>query len=465
MPYILLVIIPIVAGILVYVSRNLPRASLAVCAGTLLAEVYLTVTIQTTEYAAFPGAVFLLTPLTRLFLVLFIVVIGLILLSGSSLGQGKNLAPAGLITLGLTSGLLTFQDPFVVSLLLQGTSLTIVFAAVDEPKDKGGRSFGVLVSAGLKYLIITTFSTVCLILAFVMVDKFRLHPDQLFLLKIIAAALTVGFGLRMSAIPFPFWLADVAEEASPLVTGLIVGVTNIAALIFFIGVLQLVPVLFSANQAATQMLLVGSILTSVFGGLLALGQKDLKRLLAFSTVDAVGYILFGVATLSAIGLTGAIFAAISLSILKTLLFVCAGTIEHFSGDEESGKGFGGLVARLPVTTFGLVVGSLGMIGVPPFSGFVGKLMVYQAAAQLGPWWVISLAAASSLPVVYYARAVYSLFSRVDEDQTIVIRREPWSVIGVIVFLILVVIGLGVYPSPLVHEIGNAVREFTFLRPV
>jgi formate hydrogenlyase subunit 3/multisubunit Na+/H+ antiporter MnhD subunit len=462
--YLLLILIPIGGGVLVYVSGRIPWAPHVLTATTVVAGLYLVATIPTQPYTLMPGTAFSLTSLGRIFLFLFFGLVGLILLSGAGTRQGRNLAPAGLTILGLVGGVLTVQDIFVACLLLQATSLTIVFAAVDNPLGLGGDAFRILISAGLKYLTITTFASVCLIIAFVMADRLRLHPDQLTLLKIIGASLAVGFGLRISALPFPFWLADVAEESSPLVTALIVAVINVSSLLFFFEALQLVPVLFSADPAAMQILLAGSVLTSLIGGLLAMGQKDLRRLLAFSTVDSVGFVLFGVATMSAVGVTGAIFAAISLAVLKTLLFVCAASIEHYARKEGGSRDLTGLIARLPVTTLGLVVGALGVIGLPPFSGFVGKLMIYQAAAQLGARWVVVLAVVNCLPLVYYARAVYSLIDRQAEEKAVTIAREPWSVIAVILCLVVAVIALGVYPTPLVQEIGKAVQLYTFLKP-
>jgi len=258
-----------------------------------------------------------------------------------------------------------------------------------------------------------------------------------------ALLLTAVF-VKLAAVPVLFWLLSLADELPALVLGLIIAVVDIAAFgEFWIGVQQIPSALTPSS------LLFGfAATTSFLAALLMLSQRSLKRLLVLSTVEDVGFLLLGLASVDAIGIDGALYAAVTHALAKALLFTClvapeaAGALDHQPSS---------LAIRYPVSTFGFLFGMLAMLGVPPTFGFAGRWRLYTAALHVAPAFAAVFVVSSIFALIAYTLAL----SRVwwgpanlsnslpqNEAQT---PREPLLIQFVIVALVALLLIGGAWP--------------------
>jgi multicomponent Na+:H+ antiporter subunit D len=268
------------------------------------------------------------------------------------------------------------------------------------------------------------------------------------LARVVVCLLLAGFALKLALVPFYFWLPEVATAAAPMTTALIVSVVDIAAFAELARLRETAPWIFGTASGVW----VGIALLSMFGGaLLALAQTDIKRMLAFSTIDDMGYLLLGLVAGPGLGLTGALIGAVSHALLKVLLFGAVGIAERGTGSPLT-FARRGLAGSYPVSAAAFIVGALGMIGVPPILGFAGRWRLYLAGAQLGGIGLtVAMMAATGLSLLYYVRAAHHIW--LGEAAGSVTRREPPLAAFVLVLLMVLVVVLGLYPAGLTTLLG------------
>jgi multicomponent Na+:H+ antiporter subunit D len=265
------------------------------------------------------------------------------------------------------------------------------------------------------------------------------HPLE----NVAVGLLATGFGLKLALVPFYFWLPAVAEWAAPMTAALIISVVDMSAFTELVHLRQVAPWVFKTHAVVW----LAMALLSMYGGaLLALAQRNLKRMLAFSTVDDLGYLLLGVLVGSTLGLTGALVGALSHALVKVLLFGAVGIAEQRMGKTLTLDNSHGLAARFPATGVAFIVGSFGMIGVPPFLGFAGRWRLYLSGSQYGgPVLVVTMVLASGLTLLYYARAIHRVWLGAQDEQALT-GPEPTMAIAVLMVLSVLILFLGVFPT-------------------
>jgi multicomponent Na+:H+ antiporter subunit D len=204
-----------------------------------------------------------------------------------------------------------------------------------------------------------------------------------------------GFGLKSAVMPFHAWLPDAHSSAPAPISAMLSGV-----LIKTLGVYALVRLFYNVMGAPPlflHMFLVLGAVSIILGNILAVGQWDFKRLLAYSSIGQVGYILLGLGLNTALGIAGAVFHLINHAVFKSLLFYDAGAVETALGTRDL-REMGNISKRLPVTSGTSMVASLAISGIPPFNGFFSKLVIIIAAVQ------------ARQPVFALAAVVGSLFT-------------------------------------------------------
>jgi NADH:ubiquinone oxidoreductase subunit 5 (subunit L)/multisubunit Na+/H+ antiporter MnhA subunit len=212
------------------------------------------------------------------------------------------------------------------------------------------------------------------------------------------ALLITSVCVKLAAIPLFFWLLRLADELPSILLGVIIAVIDMAAFGELWTLAQAAP----AVLAPAGLWLAVGATTSFVAALLMLSQRSLKRLLVLSTVEDVGFLLFGVASATAMGADGAMLAAATHAIAKALLFASLSAPEAAGDLEDSATG---LVTRYPVSAFSFLLGMLAMIGVPPTLGFLGRWRLYETALRLGPVWLLVFASASVMALIAYALAL------------------------------------------------------------
>ena len=192
------------------------------------------------------------------------------------------------------------------------------------------------------------------------------------------AVLLVAFGIKAAVFPLSTWLPDSYPTAPAPVTAVFAG------LLTKVGVYAIIRAhtLLFPSGGLDRMLMVAAFLTMLVGILGAIAQTDIKRLLSFTLVSHIGYMVFGVALSSALGLSGAIYYVAHHILVQTTLFLVVGLIERQAGASTLQR-LGGLAAASPLLAFVFVVPALNLGGIPPFSGFIGKVALMEAGAQDG----------------------------------------------------------------------------------
>ncbi|WP_292376503.1 proton-conducting transporter membrane subunit [Methanosarcina sp. UBA411] len=245
--------------------------------------------------------------------------------------------------------------------------------------------------AGLFYFIMTSLSTAFLFMGFI--SLFRLTDSAEFGpldystndLTLPFLCLFTGFGIKAGLVPFHKWLPYAHPAAPSSISALMSGVMLKVAIYGFLRFLLSV----SAPELwwGTLILIVGS-LSAVLGVIYALKESDIKRLLAYSSIENIGiiftgiglYLIFkleGLQYLALLSLAGACFHAFNHALFKSLLFLCAGSVVHATGTRNI-EALGGLVKSMPHTAALFLIGSVSIVGLPPTSGFVSEMMLFQA---------------------------------------------------------------------------------------
>ncbi|MBZ8176514.1 Na+/H+ antiporter subunit D [Corynebacterium poyangense] len=221
----------------------------------------------------------------------------------------------------------------------------------------------------------------------------------------ILGVLLVAFGIKAAVFPLDAWLPDSYPTAPSLVTAVFAG------LLTKVGVYAIIRVrtVMFYDGSLDDLLMVVGLATMLMGILGAMAQADIKRLLSFTLVSHIGYMIFGVALGSPMGLSGAIFYAIHHILVQTALFLVVGLIERQAGT-SSLRRLGSLAYISPVIAILYFIPAINLGGIPPFSGFIGKLILIQAGAREGgilSWLLIGGAIATSLLTLYTMILVWS----------------------------------------------------------
>lgn len=256
------------------------------------------------------------------------------------------------------------------------------------------------------------------------------------------AFLVIGFGTKAGIAPFHPWLPDAHAEAPTPVSALLSGVMIKMALY---AMARTVSIFYPSWPQVSTFLVALGVFTMAFGVLMALSQDDLKRLLAYSSVSQMGYVLAGVGLGTYLGCYGALYHLVNHALFKSLLFLCVGAVIHATGARRM-SALGGLRHRMPITSGCFLLGALAIAGFPPLNGFWSKLTIYLALAKAGLWWAAIIAVATSfLTMAVMIRAVFRVFWGEPHPELAVkeapaVMWLPMATLGALCLL------LGVYPQ-------------------
>ncbi|OKH77235.1 monovalent cation/H+ antiporter subunit D [Mycobacterium sp. SWH-M3] len=219
------------------------------------------------------------------------------------------------------------------------------------------------------------------------------------------AVLLVAFGIKAAVFPLSTWLPDSYPTAPAPVTAVFAG------LLTKVGVYAIIRAhsLLFPGGGLDSVLLVAGLLTMIIGILGAIAQSDIKRLLSFTLVSHIGYMVFGIALASQLGMSGAIYYVAHHIVVQTTLFLVVGLIERQAGASTLQR-LGGLAAASPVLAFVFVVPALNLGGIPPFSGFIGKVALLEAGAENGSvlaWTLVTGSVVTSLLTLYVVARVWT----------------------------------------------------------
>ena len=282
-------------------------------------------------------------------------------------------------------------------------------------------------------------------------------PSVLFLAM---AFLIIGFGTKGGLIPFHPWLPDAHAEAPAPVSALLSGI------LIEVGIYALArttaPFYLSVSAVQDVLIVLGGA-SMLIGIMLVAAEDDLKRLLAYSSVSQIGYVVLALGIGGFLGMFGAVFHIVNHAIAKSLLFFVAGAVEQATGKRRLSE-LANLRRYMPVTAACFFVGALAIGGCPPLNGFMSKLTIFLAAAGEGRWWAAGVAVLTGLlTLVVLMRVGVRVFTagiatreeseRPAEESAPVAavagnphpKEAPAAMLAAMLVLVLLCVLLGVYP--------------------
>lgn len=282
-------------------------------------------------------------------------------------------------------GIVLVKDIFSLYVFLEITAVaSFILIAFDRDR--------LALEGAFKYIVLSAIATIMLLVSIALIiliagsasftaveAAFKTSsPNPVMALAI--ALFVCGLFIKGGIVPFHGWLPDAYSTASPPVSVLLAGIVTKVCGIYTL--MRLVASVFGFTPQIKLILLLVGTLSVLVGAFAALGQSNFNRMLAYSSISQIGYIILGLGTGSALGVAGAAFHIFNHAIFKSQLFINAAAVRVASGTKDMND-MGGLASRMPVTGATSVIAMLSTCGVPPFAGFWSKLMIIVALWQSG----------------------------------------------------------------------------------
>ena len=273
---------------------------------------------------------------------------------------------------------------------------------------------------------------------------------------LLFVAFFFAFAVKVPMWPVHTWLPDAHVEAP---TG---GSVVLAAITLKIGaygfVRFILPIVPDAARTLSGFVITLSLIAVVYIGLVALVQKDMKKLIAYSSVAHMGYVTMGIFTVSQQGVDGAIFQMLSHGIVSAALFLCVGVVYDRMHTREI-SAYGGLVERMPKYAFVFMIFTMANVGLPGTSGFVGEFLTLLAAFKANTWVAILATTGVILSAAYalwlYRRMIFGPLTKASLKGLLDLSPREIAILAPLVFL---TIFYGVYPAPVLDVTGASVRN-------
>ncbi|MDC0416117.1 NADH-quinone oxidoreductase subunit NuoN [Candidatus Pelagibacter sp.] len=315
--------------------------------------------------------------------------------------------------------------------------------------------------AGLKYFVLSALSSglllygCSLIYGFSGSTNFEIIASQLdsneYALTFGIVFILVGLSFKISAVPFHMWAPDVYEGSPTTVTLFFTMVPKIAALTVFIRFLY-VPFLELIDQ--WQMILVFlSIASMLFGAIAAIGQKNIKRLIAYSSIGHIGYALAGVASASNDGIQSSVIYLTIYIVMNLGLFSCLLMLRRNDNYYESIDDLSGLSKNHPILSFSLLVILFSLAGIPPLAGFFAKFYIFKAVIEQSMYFLAIVGLLSTVIAAFYYLRIIKIIYFDPEKEKYDQDHSPWLKFSLILSTLLILFYF-ISPSQLVEVVSR-----------
>jgi multicomponent Na+:H+ antiporter subunit D len=269
------------------------------------------------------------------------------------------------------------------------------------------------------------------------IGKFLEGSTPVKVLSFVSVLFLAGFGLKAALAPFHAWLPDAYTKSPAPIPAISSGV-----LIKVLGVYALTRLFFNVfgmTRPVSYILIFFAVISMLGGSILAFGQSNIRRLLGYSSVSQIGYIILGFAIGTPLAITGSLFHILNHSAAKSLLFMGAGSMERAMGTQDIKK-ISGVISKMPVTGYTSLIGALSICGIPPLGGFWSKLIIVFACIQAGYYGLAFIAAfVSILTLAYYFKAYAPMLFGPKENPVGVLKNNRTQFLMDIPMIILAVI--------------------------
>ena len=380
-------------------------------------------------------------------------------------------------------GVVTVQNGLFFLIVWEIMSLSSFFLVIFEGNKKD------VIKAGIKYLVYMHLSVIFIIAMFAVLtnsamslnfaDYAKTLAENPHLANIAFVLGFIGFGIKAGFVPFHNWLPDAHPAAPTHVSGVMSGVMIKTGIYGILRTLFLVGI---PTKGICYFVLVIALLTLFYGVLYAITQHDIKRLLAYSSIENIGIMTLGIAIgmlglsygnpiMAIFGFAGGIMHILNHSIFKELLFFAVGSV-YLKTHTRNIESLGGLIKKMPVTTLLFIIGSIAICGLPPFNGFISEVLIYagmllgipSGEINLFIYLVIAIAAlalAGTMAILCFSKATGITFlgearsdkaANVEKDVSLVMIL-PKAILASLTLLI------GVFPQKIISIILTPVSMF------
>jgi NADH-quinone oxidoreductase subunit N len=337
-----------------------------------------------------------------------------------------------------------------VALELSSYSLyTLVF--LRKGRDRG-------VDAGIKYFLIGASASAMMLFGFALlygsiqtaylVEILKILPEVINRPVVIIALILLlsGFFFKLAVFPFHFWAPDVYEGAANQVTTYIATASKVAAIAILMRIVALCG---TGSTYLVHVLVTLSIVSMTVGNLAAIVQKDLKRLLAYSSIAHAGYVLIGILSMNPAGYSGTIFYTLSLLMMKFTCFLAVVKVAD-DGRNLDIEHLAGLHRRSPILAMALMLALFGLAGIPPTIGFTGKLLIFTAAMQKGYFTLVLIAMINVVISLYYYLLVVKAAYLLEPEKELPDLKVSFSIKVLAGLLIFGMVAGGIFPSYIIE---------------
>jgi NADH-quinone oxidoreductase subunit N len=281
--------------------------------------------------------------------------------------------------------------------------------------------------------------------------------NPVFIMALIMTLLGVGF--KLSMVPMHVWTPDVYQGAPTPVTAFISVASKAAGFVF---ALRLFAYMFiRLDYVWVPILSIIAFLTMTIGNLMAIPQKNVKRLLAYSTISQAGYILVGFVGASVIGISSVMFYLLAYTITNIAAFAVVAAFAKSTGSEELDD-YAGLAQKEPLLALIFMFALLSLAGIPPLAGFVGKFFLFYAAMQRGYVWLVVAGALNSTVSLYYYLLVLRQMYLTDRKKELPKVVMPLGIKLTLLITMIAIFVLGLMPGP-VLDMTTEIAQKLFLK--
>lgn len=474
MIYVLLMVFPLAMAGGSFVLRRQDR--LVTWAGvlTIVLEGWLALSAPIDQPARLLEISISYNALGRLFLVMFCVASLIATLTTIVSTHGEHFIATSLLILSGSAAILIIQEPFVVAALLLLTSLLGGIMLVDQPLDSPTLLRPQTIGMALKYTLLVVLGGLLLLIGFILTTAFeqQLATTGPTLTRLVFGLLVCGYSVRVGLIPFHLWLPDVVDDTPPVTILEQIGLLSVLSVPVLLVALQTQPQLLVGNTSGQRLLIGLGGLSALLGSAMALVTNQTRRAVAFLAIANLGLITIGLGLNSVNGMTAALLGALNHMLGIALLMLGLALLERpVPGRREQA----GAIRERPLAALATLIGVLVLVGVPPLSGFVPKLLLIMAGREQG--WLISLVIGGGLLLsgLAGARLLQRLLLQpretaprsflLDDLDRLGVVGVPYAPRLILLLILLLCVGsfvAGMWPQPILAQLDTAVRGLAFL---
>ena len=356
-----------------------------------------------------------------------------------------------LFTLSFASGAVLANNLILLLFFWEGLLLTL-FGMIFIGRKEAYKT-------AIKAFIIVGITDLCMLLGVALtghlagtftISRISLPLNSLSALAFIL--LMIGALAKAGCMPFHSWIPDAAIDAPLPVMALLPGAMEKLVGIYFLTRISLDLFKLNPQSWLSPLLMIIGAVTIILAVMMALIQKDYKKLLSYHAISQVGYMVLGIGTAVPVGIVGGLFHMLNNALYKSCLFLTGGAVEKQTGTTDLSK-LGGIGSRMPITYLCFIIAAISISGVPPFNGFFSKELIYNGALERG--WIFYLAAVlgSFFTAASFLKLGHAAFLGKISDENKNVKEASWIMLLPMVILALICILFGFYNQlPINHFI-------------